>query len=192
MLLEKKIRFNCKSSSTALHDALQTIKIDKSCGHSKCTFETWTEPLAKNFVRQVKFISANQPVKQCPEEVKPVVVSQLLDNPQIVHHLLHRHFVERGHLEIRLVSVRLTDDLAADDEEEGQAEEPADFGHLSEHHEFEAAIALLVQVARLAEDVDVVEEPVEEVASPRDYVCELEEFISVALSNDLDALKLEQ
>ena len=69
---------------------------------------------------------------------------------------------------------------------------PTNFGNLSERHEREILSTRVVQVARLAEDVDVVEEPVEEVASPRDYVCELEEFISVALSNDVDALKLEQ
>ena len=49
-----------------------------------------------------------------------------------------------------------------------------------------------MQVARLTEDVDVVKEPVEEVASSRDYVGELEKLVSVALCNNLYALKLEE
>ena len=53
---------------------------------------------------------------------------QLFDDPEVVHDLLHSHLVQGGHLQVRLVCIGLPDDLAADDQEEGQAGHPADLG----------------------------------------------------------------
>ena len=53
---------------------------------------------------------------------------QLLDDSKVVHDLLHSHLVQGGHFQVRLVCIGLSDDLAADDQEEGQASHPADLG----------------------------------------------------------------
>lgn len=49
-----------------------------------------------------------------------------------------------------------------------------------------------MQIASLSKNVDIIKEPVEEIAAPRDYIGELEKGIGVTLMNDLDAPQLKQ
>ena len=49
-----------------------------------------------------------------------------------------------------------------------------------------------MQIASLSKYVDIIEEPVEKITAPRDYISELKKGVGVALMNDLDAPKLKQ
>jgi len=49
-----------------------------------------------------------------------------------------------------------------------------------------------MQIASLSKNVDIIKEPVEEIAAPRDYIGELEKGIGVTLMNNLDAPQLKQ
>ena len=118
-------------------------------------------------------------------------MAQFLDDAQVIHNLLDGHLVEGCDFEIALISVGLADDLAADDEEQGEAGHPAHFGGLAEGVQRHVR-ARLVQVARLSEDVDIVEEPVEQVEASRDNVGNFQETVGIALVDDLDALELEE
>ena len=86
---------------------------------------------------------------------------ELFDDSEVVHDLLHSHLVQGGHLQVRLVCIGLSYNLAADDQEEGQASHPADLGKPSEGHD--GKVLCFVQVSSFAENVDVIKEPVEEV-----------------------------
>lgn len=102
-----------KSARGVFHDPLETVEVNEGSGHAENALKARTESLAKHFVKQVKLVGANEEVKQGSEEVQPVVVSQLLNDPQVVHHLLHSHFVQGCHLQVRLIRVRLPNYFAA-------------------------------------------------------------------------------
>lgn len=62
--------------------------MNQCCRHAEGAFKANAESLAKELVEQVKVVNADNQVEHASVKVEQVVISELLNSPKVLHHLL--------------------------------------------------------------------------------------------------------
>ena len=62
--------------------------MNQCCRHAEGAFKANAESFAEEFVEQVKIVNADSQVEHASVKVEQVVISELLNSPKVLHHLL--------------------------------------------------------------------------------------------------------
>ena len=164
-----------------------TVKVDKGTEHSKESFYALINSFSQDLKGQIVLIQADNEITHGSGEEQLEVSSQIANNLEVVLHLLDSHLIESCYFKVTLISVCLSQCLYTVNQEEKETEEPEDAGQLAEPFLVELR---MMKVHALKNDIDVIEEPVEEVKGSGGDVGDQGELVLTDTRYYLNALQL--